>query len=112
MRWGRLEAQLVVDQLGLRGVAREAGAKDGFDVVVQITAGQQFLDQETHAAGGVEMVHVGDAVGIDAGEQRHGVRQVRHVLPVDLQAGGRGDGDEVDGVVGRAAGGVEADEAV
>jgi hypothetical protein len=58
------------------------------------------------------MVHVGDAVGIDAGQERDGIGKIGHILPGDLQAGGRGDGDEVERVIGRTAGGVQADEAV
>ena len=88
-----VEAQLVLDQLGLDGIAGEPVAPDGLDVVVQVPALEQLADQEAHAAGGVEMVHVGDAVGIDARQQRHDFAEIGHVLPGDLQARRGGDGD-------------------
>jgi hypothetical protein len=47
------------------------------------TARQQLLDDIAHAARGVEMVHVARAVGIDARDQRHGMRQLVHILPVE-----------------------------
>ncbi|MCY1441007.1 hypothetical protein D9M71_573040 [compost metagenome] len=51
------------------------------------------------------MVDVGLAVGIDARQHRHHVGQVGHVLPGKLDAGSLGDGQQVQGVIGRAAGG-------
>ena len=104
--------ELVLDQLRLDGIARQPAAPDGLDVLVQMAALEQFADQEPHSTGGVEMVHVGDAVGIDAGEQRHDFAEIGHVLPGHLQPGGGGDRDQVDGVVGRAARRVQADEPV
>ncbi|MNL83790.1 hypothetical protein D3C87_2115350 [compost metagenome] len=65
---------------------------------------QKLLDQEAHAAGGMEMVHVGKPVGIDAGKQWHDVRQIGNILPGEMDAGGTRHGDEVQGVVGRSAG--------
>src|SRR5690606_34266691 len=109
---GRLEGQPILEQPRLDGVGGEAAAPDGLDVLVQVAGAEQFADHKAHAAGGVEVVHVGEAVGIDARQQRHNVGKVRHVLPGDVQPGRGGDGDEVQRVVGRAAGGVQADEAV
>src|SRR5690606_1094154 len=84
----------------------------GLDVLVQVAGVEQFADHKAHAAGGVEVVHVGEAVGIDAGQQRHDVGKVRHVLPGDVQPGRGGDGDEMQRVVGGTAGCVQADQAV
>ena len=44
-------------------------------------ASQQFADQEAHAAGRMEVVHVGLAVGIDAGHQRHDGGEFGEILP-------------------------------
>jgi hypothetical protein len=40
-------------------------------VGVQAAAVQQLAQHEARAAGGLELVHVGTAVGVDAGQQRH-----------------------------------------
>ena len=56
------------------------------------------------AAGRLELVHVGRAVGIDAAQQRHDGGQLGEVVPVDADAGGARHRDPVDQVVGRAAG--------
>lgn len=84
-------------------VARQTHAGHGEYVAVQQSSVEQLADQEAHAAGGVEAVHVGLAVGIDLGEQRYNGRQVAKVVPVDANPGGMSDGDQVQGVVGRAA---------
>jgi hypothetical protein len=73
---------------------------------------QQFADHVGHAAGGVEIVHVARAIGIDAGDQRHHAREFVHVVPVDLDAGRAGDGGQVDDVVGRTARRQQADDGV
>ena len=73
---------------------------------------EQLADQERHAAGGVEVVHVGEAVRIDPREQRHDLGQIGEVVPGELDAGGARHGDQVHRVVGRAAGREQADDAV
>ena len=60
----------------------------------------------------VELVHVGRAVRIDAGEQRHDLGEVGEIVPGEPDAGRPRDRDEVERVVGRAAGRVQADDAV
>ena len=69
--------------------------------------------RKPHAAGGVEMVHVGAAVRIDAREQRRRPPTDRRSRPRSsrMPAGAR-HRDQVDRVVGRAAGGVQPDDAV
>jgi hypothetical protein len=79
---------------------------------VQQSGVDQLADHEGHATGRVELVHVGLAVRIDARQQRHAVGQRAKVLPVDRDAGGARDRDEVDRVVGRSAGGMQADDGV
>ena len=73
---------------------------------------EQFADQEAQSAGGVEMVHVGAAVGIHARQQRHHRRQRIEVFQAQLDAGRGRDRDQVQQVVGRSAGRMQADDAV
>ena len=61
---------------------------------------------------GVEMVHVGQSVGIDPRHQRRDGGKFRHVAPVDQHARGTGHRHEVQGQIGRPARGVQADHAV
>src|SRR3546814_9721109 len=58
------------------------------------------------------MIDVGRAVGIDARQQWHGRRELCEVVPVDVDAGRPGDGDQVQGVVGRSPGRQQADDAI
>ena len=104
--------EVAVDQLRLLGVAGEAVAGDGAGVVVEEAGVEELADHVAEAAGGVEVVHVGEAVGVDPRHQGRRVGEVGEVLPVEEDAGGAGHGDQVDEEVGRAAGGVEADDAV
>jgi len=99
-------------QHGFGGVGFKAGAGDGLHILVQKAGGKQFADQKAHAAGRVEMVHVGAAVGVDSRELRGDVGEIGKIVPGQQNAGGGGHGDEVDGVVGGAAGGVQADNRV
>ncbi|RMS54700.1 hypothetical protein ALP65_04670 [Pseudomonas aeruginosa] len=89
----------------LAGVAAQAGAGDGLYVLVKQPAVEQLADQEGHAAGRLEVVDVGLAVRIDARQGRHHMGQLGHVLPGQLDARRLGDRQQVQGVVGRAAGG-------
>ena len=42
---------------------------------------EKLADQEAHAAGGVEMFHVGFSIGINAGQKRGHLRKVGEILP-------------------------------
>ena len=55
----------IVAQHRLLGVAGQSVAGDGADVAVQQSGIEQLADHEAEPAGGVEMVHVGEAIGID-----------------------------------------------
>jgi hypothetical protein len=56
---------------GFLGVVLQARAHDGLHIGVQQTGLQELRDEKTHAAGSVEMVHIGRAVGIDPRQQGH-----------------------------------------
>ena len=79
---------------------------------MQQPVAEQLADDEGHAAGGVEVVHVRLAVGIDAAQKRHDVGEVGEIRPGELDARRRRHGDDVQRVVGGAAGGVQAHDAV
>jgi hypothetical protein len=79
---------------------------------VQAAAVQQFAQHEARAAGGLELVHVGAAVGVDARQQRHRGREVGKVRPVDDDARRARHRHPVDQVVGAAAGGQQRDHRV
>ncbi len=73
---------------------------------------EQFARDEGHAASGVEIVHVGRAVRIDAGEQRRDAGDIGEIIPVDEDTGGLRHRRNVQGVVGGAARGHQADDGV
>ncbi len=81
-------------------------------VLVQQTGVEQRAHHERHPATGVEMVHVGLAVGVHLGQRRHHLGKIGHVLPGQLDAGGAGERRDVQGVVGRTSGGIERDHRV
>ena len=58
------------------------------------------------------MVHVSRPVRIDAAQQWRHAGEIVKVRPVDKQSRRPGDRDQMDGVVGRTAGGVQADYGV
>ena len=60
----------------------------------------------------MEVVHVGGAIGIDAGEQWHCVGEFSEIIPGQNDASGCGHGDDMHGVVGGAARGQQADNAI
>ena len=90
----------VLAEPGIDRIGLEAAAIDRAHVVMQHAGLEQFLNEEAHAAGGVEMVHVGKTVRIDAGKQRYDVGQFGNILPGQNDAGGARHGDKVQRVVG------------
>ena len=109
---GHPRAAVVALGEGLRRISPQSAAPDRLDVLVQQPAVEQFADDEGHAAGGMEMVHVGAAVGVDARQQRHHLGEVGEVLPGQHDAGRRRHRRQVQRVVGRPTGRVQADDAV
>ena len=63
---------------------------------------QEFTQHEARAASLLELVHVGTAVGIYAGQQGHDGREFGKVRPADDQPGRAGHRHPVDQVVGGA----------
>jgi hypothetical protein len=104
--------QLAFVQPGFLGVCGQAVAHDGGHIAVQQASRQQFAHQKAHAACRVKVVHVGLAVGVHAGQQRHGGRQLGKVCPVDVDASGPCHGHQVQRVVGAATRGQQAHHAV
>ncbi len=96
----------------LGAVRAQALAEDGVHVFMQQAGVEQFADHEAGAAGRMEVVDVGVAVRVDAGQQRHHARQFVEVVPVDDDAGRLGDRHQVQRVVGRAAGGQQRDDRI
>ena len=93
-------------------VAGQSVARDGAHVAVQQPGVEQLADHEAEPAGGMKMVHVGEPVGIDPRHQRGRGGKRRHVGPLDQHAGGTGHRHEVQGQVGGAPRGMQADHAV
>ena len=110
---GRLPDQGVALQAGPLAVALQTAlAGDGEDVGVGQPGVQQLPDDVGHATGGLELVHVRQAVGVDPREQGRDARDVGEIIPVEQDAGGAGHRHQMQRVVGRAAGGHQADDAV
>ena len=66
-------------QRGRLGIAAQSAvAGDGQHVRMQEAGVQQLADDEGHAARGLELIHVGEAVRIDARQERHGGREAGH----------------------------------
>ena len=63
---------------------------------MQQARAEQFADHVAEAAGGVEMVHIGDAVRIDARHQRRDRGNLGHVAPVEDDASRARHGHQVD----------------
>ena len=78
---GRQRSSSALVEVRLVAVAAEAVARDGVDVRVHQAGVEQLADQERHAAGGVEVVDVGRAVGVDARQQRRRRRSGRRSRP-------------------------------
>ncbi|SPK72805.1 conserved exported protein of unknown function [Cupriavidus taiwanensis] len=93
-------------------VTGQARTGHGLHVLVQQPGLQQLADHEAGAPGGMEMVHIGRAIGIDPRQQRRDARQQVKVVPVDDDAGGARHRHQMDGVVGRPAGGQQADHGI
>ncbi len=104
--------QPAIFEEGLLGIAMQASPHHGMHIVVQQAGVEQLAHQQRDTASGMEVIDVRRAVGIDAGQRRHHFGEVGHVLPGQLNARRLGDGRHVQGVVGRAAGGMQRNHGV
>ncbi len=104
--------QLAVAQHGFARVVLQPAADDGGHVVMHQAQRQQPADHHGQPAGGLELVHVGLAVRVHAGQQRHHGRELVKVVPAQHDAGHARHRDQVQRVVGGAAGGQQPDDAV
>ena len=85
---------------------------DGGDVFMQQAGLQQFAHQVTHAACRIKVVHIGFAIGVNAGEQWHGGAEIGDVIPSEMNACGSGHGHQMHGVIGGTARGQQAHHAI
>ena len=51
----------------------------------------------------MEVIYIGDTIGIDARKQWYSIRKLGEVIPVDRDARGTGNRNQVNRVVGRTA---------
>ncbi len=72
-------------------------------ILVHQACVQQFADHKARATCGLELVHIGTAVGIHPSEQWHHVRQSRKVVPIDHNARRTGHSHPMNQVIGRTA---------
>ena len=93
-------------------VARKTATDDGRHVEMQQTGVTKLADQKRNTAGRLEVVHVGRAVRVDAGEQGHHRGELGEIVPVDEHARCFRHRDQMNRVIRRAAGGEQADDAV
>ena len=87
-------------------------APDGLRVAMHKAGPEKLADQEAHAAGGVEMVHVGLPVRINPGQKRRHFRKIGEILPSERDARGGGHRHQVNGEIGRAARRMKPDDAI
>ena len=72
----------------------------------------EFTNRKSAAAGCVEMIHVGAAIGINARQQWNNFRERVEIVPVDDDACGARNGDQMNRVIGRATGRQKPDNTV
>ena len=97
---------------GLHRIGVEPLPPHGFHVAVQQPGPQKLADEIAHAAGRLEMVHIGHAVGVDARQQRYHLGKGRKILPGQRYPRRLRHRHQMHRVVGRAAGGEQAHHAV
>ena len=97
---------------GLQGVAREAEAGHGVNIFMQQSAFQQFANQHRYPASRLEVVNIRRAVRVETRQQRHHVREIGEIIPIDDDPRRPRHGHQVHGVVGGAAGCQQRDNPV
>ena len=99
-------------ELGLLRIKLQPTARDGHRVVVQQPCAQQFVDHVPQTACSMEMVHIGQTIGIDARQQGRHLGDIREILPVENDPPCPRHRHQMDKKVGGAACGVEPDNPV
>ena len=97
---------------GLHGVAREAETGNGVNIFMQQAAFQQLAHQHRYAARGLEVVNIRRAVRVEARQQRHHVREIGEIIPVNDNPCRPRHGHQVHGMVGGPAGCQQRDNPV
>jgi len=104
--------QLIVLKLRDLRVVGQRATPDSLRVKMQQSCATQFADQKAHAASVLEVVHVGLAIRINARQQRHNGRQRVEVFPAQFDACRTRHRHQMQQVIGRAAGSMQADDRI
>ena len=105
-------AQDPIVQIRLLRVSPQTRAHNRAHIFMQQTGIEQFPHDIGDATGGMKLVHIGLTTWIHPRQQRHGARDVVKIRPINDDACGAGNGDQMQGVVGRAARGHQANNGV
>ena len=89
-----------IGQLWFHPISGQAIAHHGFCVFVQKPRIHQFAHQKPQAARRMERVHIGHAVGVNLGHQRHGLGNLVKICQIQQHARGAGHGGQVQDQVG------------
>ena len=100
-----MPGQLAIDHCRLACVLADAACAHCQHILVHEAAIEQLADHKAGAPRRLELVHIGAAVGVHMGQQRHHIRQGRKIIPVDHDARRPRHRHPVNQVVGGAAGG-------
>ena len=92
--WGR------VRPLRNTGECAQAIRAHGAHIGVHQACVQQLANHKTRTACGLELVHVGAAIGVHTGQQRHHVGERREIVPINHHAARPGYRHPMDQVVG------------
>ena len=78
------------------GIGLKPAAADGFRIRMQQPRAQQFADHIAQTARRVEMVHIGQTIGIDPRQKRRHLGEIIEILPVEDDPTGAGHGHQMD----------------
>ena len=90
----------------------QAFAENRSDVAVEQSVLEQLAHDETQAARSVKVIHVRGAIRVDTCQERHSVRQLGEIGPVDPDTRSLRDRHQVQGMVRRSARREQSDDAV
>ena len=88
LRWAIHPCQTPVQKFGFIAIGAQPIARHGFGIGVQQARIQQLANHIGQAARCVEMVHIGNAVGVDLGHQGHCGRDIVKILQIQQNARG------------------------